>query len=240
MSETQPIKLALSINKDFDPSTVSMSELITKPVFLAQRPECETDESAVQLIPYITLVDGSGKDLKFFVYTRGKASGEQRLAGKCSVGLGGHIESIVSDYNVSGSILISDNEVVNSIADAAVREVQEEIGLDVPFHIFANAIKEDYLYPNKETSNELYFEKAKLLYYTMTPTDIVHLGISFVLKAKPSDIKNLELDVITRGKWMTYLEIEEAERGDNPINLEVWSKVVIARVNMRKASDNNY
>lgn len=200
-----PVKLALSVNKDFDPFTVTISELIQEELFLAQRPECETDTSSLQLIPYITLVDNSGKDLKYFVYTRGKASGEQRLAGKCSVGLGGHIEAIEEEE------IIHDNLVINSICKTAVREVQEEIGLTIPFHVFANAMRQNYSSTLEKSNNELYLQKACLLYNMITATDEVHMGISFVLQAKPSDIKNLELDVITRGRWLTYNEIEESE-----------------------------
>lgn len=222
-----PIKLALSVDKDFDPMYCTVKELTEKSAFVATRPECETDTTAVQLIPYITLVDVTEPALKYFVYTRGKASGEQRLAGKCSVGLGGHVEGIEE------GIPAGNNDIINSVCMAAVREVKEEIGLDIPFHVFANAMQKNYVRETVACQNELYFSEAKLLYNTTTPTDVVHLGISFVLEAKSSDIKDLELDVITRGRWMTYEEIEDAETGENPIDLEVWSKTVIARVNLR-------
>lgn len=232
-SATPVLKLALSVNKEFDPFTITVDELIENDVFLAERPACETDVSAVQLIPYITLVDCSTKDIKFFVYTRGKASGEQRLAGKCSVGLGGHVEEIVGNKGV-------DNLVVTSVCNAAVRELEEEIGLTVPFSVFSNGMQKGYSPVIESNSNRLYFEKASILYNTITPTDVVHLGVSFIVKAKPSDIKNLELDIITRGRWMTYDQIEEAESGDNPMDLEIWSKTVIARVNMKQASEKSH
>lgn len=219
------VKKALSVDKDFDPFTVTIDELITKNPFIADRPECETDTTALQIIPYITLVDNSGPELKYFVYTRGKASGEQRLAGKCSVGLGGHIEEI---ENVD----IFHNALVDSICLAAVREIKEEIGLDIAVHVFANAMIKNYTGTKESTENQLYMPSARLLYNSLTPTDVVHLGVSFVLKAKESDIKETELDVITRGRWMTYTEIEDAEQKDSPIVLELWSKTVLARVNL--------
>ncbi len=54
--------------------------------FLA-RDEAEDDPSHKQIIPY-AIFRHDGRVLR---YTRGKKSGEQRLASLCSVGIGGHI-----------------------------------------------------------------------------------------------------------------------------------------------------
>jgi predicted NUDIX family phosphoesterase len=93
----KPIKYALTIPK---PEVLNQNVYITPSVrdilkaqpSLVDRAVCETDLSTVQLIPYIALVDVSNDETKYFVYTRGKASGEGRLVGKCSIGIGGHME----------------------------------------------------------------------------------------------------------------------------------------------------
>jgi predicted NUDIX family phosphoesterase len=216
------VKFAVSVKKDFNPFTIDMAQLIEKDIFLATRPACETDETSLQLIPYITLVDDSGPEPKFFIYTRGKASGEQRLIGKCSIGLGGHIEQIKL-------LKILNYPLINSVAETAAIELEEELGLLVPFAVFANAMKPGYTNTPQGFANALIVPNAGLLYNEITPTDVVHLGVSFVLRAKEFDMYNLELDVITRGRWMTYSEITTTT--DN-IELEVWSQVVLEKLNM--------
>lgn len=218
------VKFALSVKKNFDPHTVSMTELFDKEIFLATRPFCETDNTSLQLIPYITLVDESGEKPKYFIYTRGKSSGEQRLVGKCSIGLGGHIETIklLSILNIP---------LINSIADAAARELEEEVGFLVPFSVFANAIKPGYTNTAAGFKDALVIPKATLLYNELTSADVVHLGVSFVLHAKESDILSTEYDVITRGQWMTYEEIMAPSDAENQIDLEFWSKEVLNNLN---------
>ena len=57
--------------------------------FFLSRDDAETDPSHKQIIPY-ALFHCQGKLLH---YVRGKKSGEQRLAAKGSLGIGGHINS---------------------------------------------------------------------------------------------------------------------------------------------------
>jgi predicted NUDIX family phosphoesterase len=60
------------------------------------RAEMEKDPSFKQLIPYVVFsrmaVNGLVDRTQYFVYTRTKKQGEQRLHGKRSLGVGGHIE----------------------------------------------------------------------------------------------------------------------------------------------------
>lgn len=59
--------------------------------FFQQRYDCENDELLLQLIPYVLLF---GKDKNVFSYVRAKDIknyGDQRLFGKHSIGVGGHI-----------------------------------------------------------------------------------------------------------------------------------------------------
>lgn len=55
--------------------------------FFLSRDDAEDDPSHKQIIPYAIFRHGD----RILRYTRGKKSGEQRLASKCSVGIGGHI-----------------------------------------------------------------------------------------------------------------------------------------------------
>jgi predicted NUDIX family phosphoesterase len=58
------------------------------------RETVETDESVMQLIPYVLVLN----DYKILTYNRLKKSGEQRLRGKCSIGFGGHINDTDSNF----------------------------------------------------------------------------------------------------------------------------------------------
>ena len=57
------------------------------------RKDCESDPSFKQIIPYIMIrvYDDRDSDFRYLVYNRTKQSGEGRLKGKASIGIGGHI-----------------------------------------------------------------------------------------------------------------------------------------------------
>ena len=61
--------------------------------FFIHRELAEDDPTHKQIIPYAIFKHGD----KFLKYLRGKKSGEQRLASKSSIGIGGHINQ--DDFN---------------------------------------------------------------------------------------------------------------------------------------------
>ena len=63
--------------------------------FFIHRELAEDDPTHKQIIPYAIFKHGD----KFLKYLRGKKSGEQRLASKSSIGIGGHINQ--DDFNSS-------------------------------------------------------------------------------------------------------------------------------------------
>ncbi len=85
--------------------------------FLSPRSKCETDESILQIIPYISLMNG--RDI--FVYRRGVAGGEERLHHNLSIGIGGHIEVLPTPPEV---------DLYKVLQLEARREYKEEIGQD--------------------------------------------------------------------------------------------------------------
>lgn len=68
---------------------VEIADLLALPQYFLPRSRAENDPSYKQLIPYQLFRRGDG----FFVYQRGKKVGEQRLAGRLSLGIGGHINN---------------------------------------------------------------------------------------------------------------------------------------------------
>jgi predicted NUDIX family phosphoesterase len=83
---------------------------------LGDRDLIETDESKLQVIPYVNLLDSEGR---VFCYSRGKGSDEARLHSALSIGLGGHIDAEPPTSVTAWQWFKMD----------AVREVAEEVGL---------------------------------------------------------------------------------------------------------------
>ena len=86
-------------------------EIIMSNLKALPRPDAETDPTHKQIIPYITVCRGD----EVFVMRRLKKGGEDRLHGKLSLGVGGHINP---DEDGSGQ-------------DALMRGIQREIEEEV-------------------------------------------------------------------------------------------------------------
>lgn len=88
--------------------------------FFTPRGPAETNPALKQIIPYVLLVHGE----RVLHYVRGKKAGEQRLAAKGSIGIGGHM----NDHDEG--LFALDREAY----DAGVqREVGEELRLDTVY-----------------------------------------------------------------------------------------------------------
>lgn len=88
------------------------------PVELVDRAICETDETWLQLLPYIVV---NTDDNSVFMYTRGGGGAEARLHGNYSVGVGGHVD--IAPLNIG--------ELLSVLQLEASREIMEEIEIDV-------------------------------------------------------------------------------------------------------------
>lgn len=174
---------------------------------LLSRPECETNKDYVQFIPYITLVMEEEGVKKYFMYTRGDLSQEGRLQGKCSLGLGGHIEeSPTHEISLAGVVY-----------RAAKRELQEEVGLNL------DELGYDISFMNYKNS------PLVMLYNNDDEVGQYHIGVYGAVVIKPDDIKSLEEGVITKGQWLTAEEIEQKIKS-NEVTLEAWSTMVFTSI----------
>lgn len=179
------------------------SLLLDAPMSLHDRANCETDETLLQVIPYITIYDTTSKDI--FIYSRGKASAERRLSGKCSIGLGGHME-----VDPTGK------DILSVIASEAARELEEEIGLPA----------DDSL--NCLIHNTLLTGKYGIMYNNRTEVDRVHIAVAFFIPVDSHYIMSLrhEVDVVTKSRWMSIKEIYEANlKGE--FEIEHWTRMVL-------------
>ena len=81
---------------------------------IMRRGDAEVDSSHKQPIGYMLIVNPKSK--KIFVYLRSGEGGENRLHGKWSLGVGGHIEP----FDIK-------NKNINPIRKSQLRELKEEI-----------------------------------------------------------------------------------------------------------------
>ncbi len=102
-------------------------DFFKKPSFLVDRDKCETNESLLQLIPYIVVYNSRGE---IFTYERGSSGGEDRLHSKLSIGIGGHVEDLAASDTLWS--------LLPALLEGARRELKEELGVDgVPSHFMA-------------------------------------------------------------------------------------------------------
>lgn len=74
----------------FMPTDEKAAKEITRHGFFMPRDKAEKDFSVKQIIPYIIFVHGG----RIFAMRRLEKSGEERLRGKTSIGIGGHINHV--------------------------------------------------------------------------------------------------------------------------------------------------
>jgi predicted NUDIX family phosphoesterase len=141
------------------------------PTSLASRQTCETDPSLQQIIPYIILRN----DQHIFAYTRGSASGEERLRAKLSIGLGGHVD-------------IAQSNLYKLLTYEAQREILEEVGI----YIEADRFRFDSCLIDKQPDGNA------------VPVGSVHFGLPVVvdISREERDSISTEKDVVTKATWI--------------------------------------
>lgn len=187
------------------------AKVFRQPTYLLERSVCETDQNYLQIIPYITLYDPN--ICCFFIYQRGAKGGEDRLHGRCSMGLGGHVEVQPKEHD--------QDDFINILTLEASRELFEETGLtveDVPLEKIKQALME---------------ENFGLIHCRQTDVDKVHLGLSLVFQVDHTRVAKTEENVISKGEWLTVGEIyQKALSGE--IELENWTKIVLQTINLQQ------
>jgi predicted NUDIX family phosphoesterase len=83
---------------------------------MVPRDQCETDESLLQLIPYVVVRNKAGE---FLCYERGVGGDESRLHAKLSIGLGGHVDRLPTEVE----------HLFDLARVEAARELHEEAGI---------------------------------------------------------------------------------------------------------------
>lgn len=137
------------------------------------RPQAEEDPAFKQIIPYVLMTDGE----TYLTYVRGRKAGEQRLVGRRSLGIGGHI-------NPADDLPLFDADYRAAYRAAVEREVAEEVVVEsTP--------------PDRMVA---------LLNDDSTPVGRVHLGIVHYWRFARLDVRKRE-QVITQLSYMTLPEL---------------------------------
>lgn len=145
------------------------------PTRLVDREICEKDESTLQIIPYLTLFDPLAK--RYFVYSRGIGSGEQRLMGALSIGLGGHVDETPRH----------DLTLAEWLEIEGKRELAEEAGIHL--------------------SGGQSLNLHSLIINRDDPVGRVHIGVSGVIHVAPEAVKEMEPGIVEKGQWLTLEEL---------------------------------
>lgn len=104
------------------------SDFFATPTRLIDRAICESDESTLQLIPYITLVRVKTREI--FCYYRGAAGNEARLHSKLSIGLGGHVDLAPASQSEFSLRCLLEDEGKRELREEASVEYIGDLGFD--------------------------------------------------------------------------------------------------------------
>lgn len=192
-----PIKNGVQLVDEYGYFMTSLNDFRNLIAYIP-RIDCESDESYRQLLPYMVIRTLDNKFLAYNRQSKTSSDGEQRLAGKCSIGLGGHIELV--DVHSTPS---------HTLFNACTRELKEEIYITCKTSGAELALSTNFSFIGVIKSCE-------------TQVDRVHLGLIYVL-----DLNKYSFDVTPHSKepnqvvnprWVSRRELK-----DMP-NLESWSQ----------------
>ena len=176
------------------------SDILTLETHFVDRYIAEVDESYIQIIPYVTLIDIATD--KIFRYRRGKDSDESKLAGKYSIGISGHMYDLTFNQR-SGNI--------TQLTGNAIRVLDEEVYI-------CDVIDYDVLH--SQIDDILTNRKFTVIWNNTTPESAMHVAIAFTIKVDMTSILTID------GKWLDMSEINQMTES-NKLLLEDWSKVLV-------------
>lgn len=157
------------------------------------RDQAERDPNWLQLIPYCVLLRGH----EVFLYRRTKKVGESRLAGKCSLGLGGHINPI------DGEDLASPH---NAYYAGLRRELCEEVVL------------------TGQSWESVVKRLSGVIFDPANEVGQVHLGLVHLMRLDRNSQVKLNDPALEGGCFVSITSLRESAA---EMNLEGWSQLVL-------------
>lgn len=170
----------------------------------------QLDPSIKQILPYITFVKDTGlpgyERYQLLCYLRGGSGDEARLRGAMSVGYGGHVDGYPQEPAL----------VYEYLADEALREAKEEVGIDFPRNKML-AIVEDAIRNHKFILDE------------SIPVNSVHMAIRVMYLLQQKELELFQQAVyepghIEQSQWISLKDLMSQEIFSR---LEPWSKTTV-------------
>lgn len=170
--------------------------------YFIDRARAETDESVVQVIPYIVI---QYRHL-YATYRRTKKGGEDRLHNKYSIGLGGHInlDDLTTGLSTPQDLIHGAKSCQElAFAHAARREIFEEI----------------------KWASDITGKPYMLIYDNKDAVGRVHLGVVMVMQPKsiPEEVQTEE--EIDNFSWKSKGKLQRMED-----ELEGWSRLCLPHI----------
>jgi predicted NUDIX family phosphoesterase len=157
------------------------------------RAEAEINPFFLQIIPYIILLSED----KIFLYRRGEIGSEDRLHGKYSIGVGGHINPEDDP----------DGQPFYAFVNGAARELREEVGVNVSIDTLEGSA-------------------IGLLHDDSNDVGRVHLGVVLTIKvgaAMAADMLKTCENTMLEAQWIPLYELENPQLATQ---FETWSGFV--------------
>lgn len=177
----------------------TVGEFLNQAYFiLAQREKLDNDPDWShfrQLIPYIVVVDEKNRIL---TYTRTAKGGEARLHNCVSIGWGGHID-LDDVYSIDSVV-----DLEQTIAGCAYREIEEELGWELP-HFHAEPSPNAFILSDRDAVSR------------------VHLGVVRTVLVPSS----LELNIEDSAKLLGWKTFDELRAMGEEGQLEAWSLALV-------------
>jgi predicted NUDIX family phosphoesterase len=189
-------------------------EVISRSSFV-ERWLAEKDKAILQFIPYIICYD----DDDIFTYSR-KSCGEERLEGKRSLGIGGHVN--IYDKHLAVSNIETELDKINTqnswdiILNGAVREASEELDI-AELYVRENLVQVGTMYtPNDGT------EQKDGDVTTLAKVSEVHMAIIYKLKV-PRETTIKEDEGMINPEFISKDSIDKDK-------FEFWSQLIIDNI----------
>lgn len=159
----------------------------------------------VHPVSYAILVDQNGF---VFLYQRAKGVGEERLLGKTSLGVGGHI-----DYHAEKQGKYNPADLRKIILGSLVQELEEEI-------------HDPYAEPDLKPPPELYSQFFQgIMYDPRQPVERVHLALVFMIPVV--DVNAITLNEPFLIKQDPVHFTRSFHPGIQEMNFELWSSFLL-------------
>jgi len=162
------------------------------------RGEVEHNPDWLQLIPYCVLEHAG----QYALYRRAEASGEKRLTGKVSIGVGGHVRK--SDF---GQDVLAVRGIEGFLDTESEREIQEEFKVG----LLANRIHLGWIYAPS------------------TPVGRVHVGMVSIYEVA-GGLLEPNSDEISEAWWADAQRLRGGDYRVMAQQMEDWSQIVLGHV----------